>query len=619
MGYVYQGFLKFFSLNSLVSFLNLKRILFLSFIFALSTYPKYIFSQIQIDDGKEPKYYEYIIQLYAPSEDAFIALQRLIKPYLDKKEWNNAIKTLQFYKTQFLPMADRIDKIIGILQAPEEGIHMVNLGGNINTQAPEYGPVISPDGRKLFFTGRDREDGIGGEDIFVSYNVNGIWTIAKPFAGNINTESNEYINSISADENTLVLFGNYENSLGRGDNFYVEKTPRGWSEIKTFPPPINSQYWDADAFLTADGNAILFSSERPGGIGPFHPKGDYYHGMFWGNTDIYVVLKEGDGWSKTAINLGPIINTQYTDRTPFLHPDGKTLYFSSDGHPGLGKSDVFKSIRLSDTSWTEWSEPVNLGKEINTSEEDWGYKITTDGKRAYFSTVNDRGFGAEDIYYVDLPQNAKPERDVITITGKIIDEKGKPVDATIRWSDVDQLKEVGVAKTDPSTGEYFIALPVGRYYAYYADVKGYYSPVEYLDLTNTKAYQEIKNDVSLVSVEELKNSGKSIKLENIFFDFDKYDLKEKSYEALNTLLRFMKDNPELIVEINAYTDNIGSEKYNLKLSENRAASVVSYLIQKGIDPSRLFPIGHGKDDPVASNETEEGRALNRRVEFRIRK
>ena len=619
MGYFCQGFLKIISLKSLRFIFTSNRLFSIILISVIFSSIKLSYSQIQVDDGKEPKYYEYLIQLYAPSEDAFIALQRLIKPYLDNREWNNAIKTLQFYKTQFSPMADRIDRIISILQAPEEGIRMVNLGGNINTQAPEYGPVISPDGKKLFFTGRDREDGIGGEDIFVSYNINGLWTISKPLAGNINTESNEYINSISADGNILVLFGNYENSLGRGDNFYVEKTPKGWSEIKIFPPPINSQYWDADAFLTADGNAILFSSERPGGIGPFHPKGDYYHGMFWGNTDIYVVLKEGDGWSKAAINLGSEINTQYTERTPFLHPDGKTLYFSSDGYPGLGKSDVFKSIRLSDSSWTEWSEPVNLGKEINTSEEDWGYKVTTDGKRAYFSTVNDRGFGAEDIYYVDLPQNAKPERDVITITGKIIDEKGKPIDAVIRWSDVDQQKEVGVAKTDPNTGEYFIALPVGRYYAYYADVKGFYSPVEYMDLTNTKTYKEIKNDVNLVSVEELKNSGKSIKLDNIFFDFDKYDLKEKSYEALNTLLRFLKDNPDIAVEINAYTDNIGSEKYNLKLSENRASSVVSYLIQKGIDASRLLPIGHGKDDPVASNETEEGRALNRRVEFRIRK
>ena len=225
----------------------------------------------------------------------------------------------------------------------------------------------------------------------------------------------------------------------------------------------------------------------------------------------------------------------------------------------------------------------------------------------------------EDIYYIDLPQNAKPDREVITVVGKVLDENGKPVDATIKWEDIDRLKEVGEAKTNPQTGEYFIALPVGRYYAYYADVKGYYSTVNYLDLTAEKTFKEITTDVNLVSVEELKNSGKGIRIDNIFFDFDSYELKEKSFEALNLLFKFMKDNPEILVEINAYTDNVGTDKYNLKLSQNRANSVVDYLVKKGIDDLRLYPTGFGKQNPVASNETEQGRALNRRVEFRLRK
>lgn len=496
---------------------------------------------------------------------------------------------------------------------------MYNIGGNINSDGKEYVPILTPNMKKLYFTGRDRDDNIGGEDIYYSYYVNNKWIIARPLSGKINTESNEFINSISADGNILVLFGNYENSLGRGDNFYVEKTAKGWSDIKHYPPPINSQYWDADAFLTADGNAILFSSERPGGIGDFRRKGDYYHGMEWGNIDIYVCMKEGDGWSKDAINLGPIINTEYTERSPFLHPDGKTLYFSSDGHPGLGKSDVFRTVRLSDTSWTLWSEPVNLGKEINTAEEDWGYKISTDGKYAYFSTVNDRGFGDEDIYYINLPKMARPHLDVFSISGRVIDESGNPVDATLRWEDVDLLREVGVAKTDPATGEYFIALPVGKYYAYYADVKGYYSTIHYMDLTDSNAYKEITANIDLTSVESLMNTGRSIIINNIFFDFDRYELKEKSYEALNLLYKFMKDNSEILVEINAHTDDIGSDSYNLNLSEKRAQSVVNYLIQKGISMERLFPHGFGEANPIATNETEEGRALNRRVEFRLRK
>lgn len=598
------------------------RVLRISFLFFLCIQifsSSALFAQIQLDDDQDPEYYENVVKLYAPSEDAFIALQRFARPHINQREWKKAVKVFKEYKDRFPDMHEKIDKIIDLLLAHEEGIEMINIGGNINSDGKEYVPIMAPDMKKLYFTGRNRDDNIGGEDIFISYYIGHRWILAKPLTGQINTESNEFINSISADGNILVLFGNYENALGRGDNFYVEKTAKGWSDIKHFPPPINSQYWDADAFLTADGNAMVFSSERPGGVGPYHPKGDYFHGMEWGNLDLYVCIRDGDGWRKEAINLGTVINTPYTERSPFLHPDGKTLYFSSDGHYGLGKSDVFKSVRLSDTSWTMWSAPVNLGKEINTAEEDWGYKISTDGKYAYFSTVNDKGFGDEDIFYINLPLTARPELDVFTISGKVIDESGNPVDATIRWEDVDQLREIGVAKTDPASGEYFIMLPVGKYYAYYADVKGFYSTVHYMDLTDSNAYKEVTANIDLTSVESLKNTGRSIRINNIFFDFDRYELKEKSHEALNILYRFMKDNPEILVEINAYTDNVGSESYNQKLSEKRAQSVVNYLIQKGINIERLFPQGFGEENPIASNDNDDGRALNRRVEFRLRK
>ena len=547
-------------------------------------------------------------------------MQYLAAPSIYKHDWKKAIKVYEDNKFKFPGLEDRINKIIEILSAPDKGIKLYNMGGNINSLGKEYSPVISPDAKRIYFTGRDREDNVGGEDIFISQYVNNRWIISKPLIGKINTESNEYINSISADGNTLVLFGNYLNALGRGDNFYTEKTKNGFSEVQQFPEPINSKWWDADAYLTADGKAIIFSSERPGGVGDYHPKGEYHHGMLWGNTDLYIVLKEADGtWGKTAINLGPVINTPYTERTPFLHPDGKTLYFSSDGHPGLGKADVFKVVRLSDTSWTEWSEPVNLGKEINTPQEDWGYKITTDGKQAFFSTVNDMGFGEEDIYYVELPEEVQPVSDVVTINGKVLDENGEPVEATIKWEDVELKKEVGIAKTDPVTGEYFIALPTGRYYAYYADVKGFYSIVNYLDLTAAKAFEQINTNMSVISIEELQNSGKAIKIENIFFDSGKFDLKEESHEALSLLYRFMHANPEVQVEINAHTDDIGSDHFNQELSEKRASSVVQYLVQIGIEPGRLLPQGFGETQPVGSNSTEEGRALNRRVEFRLRK
>jgi outer membrane protein OmpA-like peptidoglycan-associated protein len=578
-----------------------------------------LLSQTQTCDITEKDQLEYIIKIYAPEEDAFIAVQKLTRNLINKRDFRGAANIYETYRNKFPALKDRIDKIVALLLAPEKNIKMTNIGGAINTQFPEYGPVLTPDMKRLFFTGRDREDGYGGEDIYVSEFRNNAWQIAKPLGKYINTESNEYINSISADGNIMVLFGNYLGDLGRGDNFYAEKTPKGWSNIKHYPPPINSIYWDADAFLTADGKAILFSSERPSGVSEFKMKGECWHDMYWGNTDIWIVERNDDGsWNKQAINLGPNINTPYTERTPFLHPDGKTLYFSSDGHYGIGKSDVFRSVRLSDTSWTLWSDPVNLGCEINTAGEDWGYKITTDGKQAYFSTSsNISGFGSEDVYYIDLPVEVKPEKEVFTINGKVVDENGKPIDANIKWEDVKLDKEVGIAHTDPQTGEYFIALPVGRHYAYYAEIKGYYSDIHYLDLTDEKMYSEVKADVNVISIEQLKNTGKSIKIEHIFFDFNKYELKEESFQALNRLVKFMNDNQEISIDINAHTDDKGSDTYNHTLSEKRASSVVNYLIQKGISNDRLFPHGFGESMPIATNDTEEGRALNRRVEFRL--
>jgi outer membrane protein OmpA-like peptidoglycan-associated protein len=558
--------------------------------------------------------------LYAPTEDAFIALQYLAGAHINERNWKKASKIYEDYRAKFPGMEARIDTVLAILNAPDKEIKLYNMGGNINSMGKEYSPVISPDMKKIYFTGRDRDDNIGGEDVFVSFYTNNRWVISIPLTNKINTESNEYISSISADGNTLVLFGNYLNALGRGDNFFTEKTKSGFTEVEQYPEPINSKWWDADAYLTADGKAIIFSSERPGGTGEFRQKGDYYHGMYWGNTDLYIVLKEPDGsWGKSAINLGPIVNTPFTERTPFLHADGKTLYFSSDGHTGLGKSDVFKVVRLNDTSWTEWSAPINLGKEINTAEEDWGYKVSTDGRHAYFSTINDVGFGDEDIYYVELPEELQPVSDVVTINGKVLDENGNPVEAIIRWEDVEEKKEVGIAKTDPVTGEYFIALPTGRYYAYYADVKGFYSIVNYLDLTAAKAFEQVQTNMSVISIEELKKSGMAIKIENIFFDSGKWDLKEESHEALNLLYRFMHANPDVLVELNAHTDNVGSDHFNQELSEKRANSVVQYLISIGIDASRLVPQGFGKTQPIADNSTDEGKALNRRVEFKVRK
>jgi len=585
----------------------------LFFILAAAFTCRISYSQRDLESVKSAAELKQFIIATAPSEDAFVAVQRLAKPYIDKKDWTGAANFFEKYSGMFPQMSERFSKIINLLNAPSRNLEVTNIAA-VNTKGGEYFPVITVDGKRMYFTGVDRPDNYAGEDIFYSDFEDGEWQKPHIMPPPFTTKQDDAINSISADGNILVLFGNYKGAIGGGDNFYVEKTATGWSAIKPFPKPVNSIYWDCDGFLTADGKAFLFTSDRPGAVGEFHRGGQFFHGEYEGNTDIYVSLKTDSGWSE-PINLGPTINTPYTERSPFLHPDGKTLYFSSDGHYGLGSLDVFKSVRLSDTSWTQWSEPVNLGKEINTSGFDVAYKITTDGQYAYFSSDRPGGMGEYDIYSVKLPQEAKPEKNVVTITGKVTDENGSPLDASLKWYLIESNDLAGSLTSDPQTGDYIIALPTGANYSYFAEKNGYYSVSNNIDLSADTSFSEITENIVLVSVKSLQES--SIKLNNIYFDFNSYELKPESFTELGRVVKFLTDNPAIKIEISAHTDNIGSDEYNLDLSQKRAESVVNYLVSKGISAGRLVAKGFGKSNPVASNDTEEGRAMNRRVEMKI--
>jgi OmpA-OmpF porin, OOP family len=293
------------------------------------------------------------------------------------------------------------------------------------------------------------------------------------------------------------------------------------------------------------------------------------------------------------------------------------MYFSSDGFYGIGGLDVFKTTRLNDSSWTEWSEPFNLGKDINTSGFDIAYKITTDGKMAYFSSNMPGGFGGYDIYCVNLPQEAKPEKNVVTIKGKVTDEIMNPLDAEVKWLDINSGNNVGLLKSDPVTGDYIITLPVGKTYSYFADKNGYYSSSNEINLTDVIDYREMNVDIILYSIQNLIEVKKTIRINNIYFDFDKFELKSESFPELDRLISFLQNNPSLKIDIMAHTDSKGTEEYNLILSQNRANSVVFYLIEKGIDRNRLVATGYGESMPVSDNETEEGRAQNRRVEMKL--
>lgn len=558
--------------------------------------------------------YDAFIEKYNPCELAFVAVERLAAPFIAQQDWAAASDVFAKYKDHFPNMHSRFDAIIAILTAPAEGLVVENLGRGINTSQGEFRPVLTADGTTLYFS-RDCGDCDGGEDIFYSFWDGVSWGWARELKKPITTRAHEMVTGLSSGGNTMLIFGNYPGSYGRGDIFYSEREADCWSAVRHYPAPVNSSFFDSDAMITADGKAILFVSERPGNVGEFHKKDDFSHGGYGGNTDIYVAVETAEGTE--VINLGATINTPYSEYSPFLHPDGKTLYFSSDGHAGLGGLDVFKSTRLRPDSWTDWSTPENLGKEINGPYNDWGYQVSTDGRHAFFSAPGrPEGYGANDIYAITLPAKAKPQP-VVTVSGRVTDPEGRPLAADLRWSDLERQETVGENKSDPTTGSYFIVLPAGRQYSYHAEKEGYIGKSETFDLRGKEEQVQYQLDIVLFPVEQLKKEEVAIRLDNIFFDFDKYELRPASFLELDRWVKFLAENRELQVEIDGHTDSVGPDAYNQKLSERRAQAVVNYLVEKGIDMARITAVGFGETQPVATNDTPEGRQLNRRVEIKF--
>jgi len=541
----------------------------------------------------------------APRELAFIALQRLLEPYIYRKSWDSAIALVKKHEPFFGNKSKKVEELIKILEI-RDTVTLLQIGENINTKSDEYVPVITADGRYLYFCGHHRNDNIGGEDIFVSEWVDGKW--AKPkILDDLNSLGHEAPVSISSDGNRLIFFNNSR-------IFYSDKTLSGW-KAKQPINEINTEEWEADAMITSDGNAILFVSDRPGAVGHYHKINELYHGSYNGNIDIYISPRNGDSWG-IPINLGKTINTPFCDRSPFLHPDMKTLYFSSDGHGGLGGLDIYKCTRLNDTSWTQWSVPVNLGTFINTGSDDWGFKITTDGEIAYFAANRDNDYN---IHFFRLPMFLRPDL-IATITGKLIDKKTKrPIIATIRWEDLNTGQPIGVATSNPVDGSYFIAVPLGKMYGYFVETDGYYPISNNVDVRESNQSLEINENIEMVSYYDMINDGMTVSIKNLFFDHNKSEIKAESFPELNRLAALLQTKISNKIEIAGHTDNIGTNEYNKTLSENRAAAVRNYLVSKGIPTNRFIVAGFGEDKPIASNSTTEGKAQNRRVELRLLK
>ena len=480
------------------------------------------------------------------------------------------------------------------LQAEEKPV-VTRMSEAINTvDGSEYVPVISADGKTLLFCGNFRADSVGGEDIYISHWTEEGWSSAAPIRELCTPDKNEAPLALSADGTTMILFQD-------GMLCTSTKTADGWQAPVQMSEKINISKWQADAMLTSDGKAMLFAAKKAGEYEDIP------------SVNIFVSLLDEHGEWGEPIDLGPTINTRSTDRSPVLHPDMKTLYFSTDGRPTRGGLDVYKSTRLREDSWTEWSEPVSLGKAINTTGTDCWYKISTDGKLAYFAKEG-RDY-LYDLYTVPIPEDLQPER-VATISGKITDTQGRPIVTVLRWENLETHEQVGQSHTDPADGSFFIVLPEGKNYGYYIDDAQLFPLANNIDLREQTEAVQIENNITVTTIEQMREEQTPMPLNNLFFATNESTLQPASINELERMVRILNIHP-YHVEIGGHTDNIGSDTANQHLSEARAQAVKDYLVQNGIDEKRLQVRGYGESQPRAGNDSEEGRKLNRRVEIRF--
>ncbi len=524
-------------------------------------------------------------------------------------------------------------KVADSLSQNELNVIIENLGVGINTPYNDYSPIISADGNTLIFTSNRTEDparakaNANFEDIFVSYKTNNVWSVPKPISPNVNIKYNDAAASLSPDGKTLFLY--YEE--GEGDIYTSTRNGDEWTTPKALNRNINtSMFFETCASVTADGKTLFFASNRPGGFG---------------ELDIYMSKLDAKGdWGKAA-NLGPVINTPNNEDSPFIHHDGVTLYFSSDGHPRLGNSDIFVTEFVNN----KWKKPENMGYPLNSWEYDGFFTLSPDKKKGYFSTAKEGGLGDADIYsitflepkYKPKPKPAekpkatdvKPElpkheefvdaqievhkmaKVVTLLKGKVIDEtNAAPLAAVISLVDNVTNKVITKLSSDPVTGEFELVIPHGGNYGVATQKAGYLFNSINFNVPQFAEYQEIDTHIIMVKAEV----GSKVVLRNVFFDIGKSDLKQESIAEVENIRDLLARDSHLRVQINGHTDNLGNVGSNKALSLKRASAVVNYLVQHGIAANRLSAKGYGSERPIVSNDDEEGgREINRRTEIEI--
>jgi outer membrane protein OmpA-like peptidoglycan-associated protein len=485
----------------------------------------------------------------------------------------------------------------------------VNLGPGVNTKAPEYYPCITADDGTLLFTRRvPHEDPriVEQEDFYVSRRgADGNWSEARGVSS-VNSDRNEGAGTLSPDGRFIIFtacaytdgsYGQGRRGLGSCDLFISRRIGDRWSPPENLGPPVNTRNWESQPSLASDGRTLYFvrGTQRGDGIS---------------NTDIYVTVLSADGVWSLPEKLSPEINTPFQEESVQIHPDGRTLYFSSNGHAGFGGLDLYVSRKQKDGTW---GPALNLGHPINTGADENSLLVNATGDVAYFASDRPGGHGDLDMYGFELYPEARP-LPVTYIAGKVTDKTtGKPVEADVELYDVASGELATAAYSDPKTGEFLVCLPMGRTYALNAGAEGYLFFSENYEVPEGTTKEPYTLNVPLSPL----TAGSVIALRNIFFNTASFDLLSASNAELEKLGQLLKTNPTLRIELGGHTDNVGGDAANMTLSDQRAKAVRDHLIGQGIDGGRITAKGYGKTKPVATNDTEEGRALNRRTEVTV--
>lgn len=594
---------------------------------------------IEVKPVKQAIKYFYIAQELDPNVASDFNYN-LARAYHLNLDFDKAIELYKQYKRSLSPtdlqkLSDEIDKKVAECNAGKEliknpiRVKIENMGGGINSRFPDYGPIINSDESFLYFTSR-REGNTGGdkdqqdfeyyEDIYVAEYMKNYWGTAKNLGPTVNTYSHDAIIGITPDGNTILM---YKDRNG-GDIYLSKLAGDKWTKPKPIGTPVNSKYQENSATFSFDGRGLYFVSDRPGG---------------YGGKDIYFSRMDEKGKWSEPINLGATINTKYDEIGVFMLSDGKTLYFSSQGHNTMGGFDVFKSLFENG----KWTEPVNIGYPINSSGNDVFFSVSADGRHGYYSSIREYGMGGQDIYMINFfgpeknpvfnnEDNLISSREganlevsmekfemihttqLTLVKGQITDAvSGTPLLAQIDLYDNETGEIIATFESNSVSGKYIVSLPSGKNYGLSVRAEDYLFHSENFNIADSTEFREVVKNISLKKVEV----GNEIALHNIFFDYKKSDLTKESMAELNRLVKLMNQYPTLKIEISGHTDNVGDKEYNQKLSVQRAKAVVDYLINNGISSSRLSYVGFGFAKPIASNDTEEGRKQNRRSEFKI--